>query len=342
MVKMNRRGQALGIGAAILVFLGIFIFFLTFGWVNVQPTEVAVQVNKIGHSVSPEPLGVGYRTFNRWSTDMVVYHIGAQSYPRDSMGTDQHQNEWNMSLKTKDGQGVDVDFTVIFSLNAKDVPALHQQVGQDFETQILLPQIRSEARIAIGQYSAEDMYDGKIRDTIQGAIKEKLSAALSKYPAINIQSALMRDFRFQNPEFQKAIEQKKLAAQTVEVNKNLALASAEMAKKMEQDALGEKLKAIQKAEGEAQAKKVNADGERYKLEQEAAGKLAGYKADAEGKKLAAEALGGGQFVVALKFAESLPPTFRTFVVPVGQNTTSLFDINGLTKGLFSKEIASEK
>ena len=62
-----------------------------------------------------------------------------------------------------------------------------------------------------------------------------------------------------------------------------------------------------------------------------------YKADAEGKRLQAEALGGGKNVVALKFAESLPPTFKTFVVPVGQNTTSLMDINGLTKGLFTDE-----
>jgi regulator of protease activity HflC (stomatin/prohibitin superfamily) len=88
---------------------------------------------------------------------------------------------------------------------------------------------------------------------------------------------------------------------------------------------------IQTAEGKAQAMKIEADAKKYQLEQEAAGNLAIYKADAEGKKLQAEALGGGQNVVALKFAENLPPTFKTFVVPVGQNTTSLFDINGLTK-----------
>lgn len=326
----------LGVGATVVMLIVMIFFVLTFGWVNVHPTEVAVEINKVAGKISPEPKGVGYHFFNRWITDMVVYKVSARSFPHDSMGTDVHANEWNMSLKTNDGQKIDVDMTVIYSLNVKDVPLLHQEVGQNYEDQILLPQVRSEARIAIGQYSAEQMYQGKVREEIQSSIKEKLSKALEKYPAINIQDTLMRDFKFE-AEFQRAIEQKKLAAQNVEVNKNRALSQEQEALRVEAEARGEKLKAIQGAQGRAESMKVEADAQRYKLEQEAAGQLAKYKADAEGKRLQAEALGGGKNVVALKFAESLPPTFKTFVVPVGQNTTSLMDINGLTKGLFKDE-----
>ena len=336
MTEPGRVDVKFGIGAAVVLLLTVAFIALIFGWVNVHPTEVAVEVNKVAGKINPEPKGVGYHFFNRWITDMVVYKVAARSFPHDSMGTDSHANEWNMSLKTNDGQKIDVDMTVIYSLNAKDVPLLHQEVGQNYEDQILLPQIRSEARIAIGQYFAEQMYQGKVREEIQNSIKEKLAQALSKYPAINIQDTLMRDFRFE-AEFQRAIEQKKLAAQNVEVNKNRALSQEQEALRVEAEARGEKLKAIQEAQGRAESMKVEADAQRYKLEQEAAGQLAKYKADAEGKRLQAEALGGGKNVVALKFAESLPPTFRTFVVPVGQNTTSLMDINGLTKGLFTDE-----
>ena len=107
-----------------------------------------------------------------------------------------------------------------------------------------------------------------------------------------------------------------------------------MAKKQEADARGKKLMAIQDAEGEAQAKKINADAERYKLEQEAAGKLAGYKADAEGKKLQAEALGGGSNVVALKFAENIPDKLQIWGVPVGNQNTSIMDISGVFGNMF--------
>jgi regulator of protease activity HflC (stomatin/prohibitin superfamily) len=331
---MNSKGQ-IGVGAAILVLLIFMVFVLTFGWVNVHPTEVAVEINKVAGQIIEQPKGVGYHFFNRWVTDMVIYKVAARAFPAEQLG-EADKKFYELDVKTIDGQNVRVDFTLLYALRANEVPKLHQEVGQNYEDQIILPQIRSEARLAIGSYSAEELYQGKVRDEIQTKIKEKLVAALTKYPAIQINDALIRNFDF-SVEFERAIEQKKVAAQSVEINKNLALAAEEMAKKTEADARGGKLQAIQVAQGQAEAVKVNADAERYRLEQEAAGKLAGYKADAEGKRLQAEALGGGKNVVALKFAETLPPTFKTFVVPVGQQTTSLFDINGLTKGLFSND-----
>ena len=348
-IKMNsKKGSGLSIMVAVVAFLCFLFFLLTFGWVNVHPTEVAVEINKIAGKVSSEPLGVGYHIFNHWQKDMVIYQVSARSFPRDSMKSDAHSNEWNMSLKTIDGQGIDVDMTIIYSLNAKDVPALHISVGPCYEDQILLPQVRSEARIAIGQYTAEQMYDGKVREQIQAAIKDKLQKALIKYPAINIQDALMRDFRWQNVEFQKAIEQKKLASQRVEVNKNLALAQEQDALRVEAEARGLKLKAIQEAEGRGQSLKaeadgnaasikVNADANRYKLEQEAAGNLARYKAEAEGKRLSAEALGGGKNVVALKFAESIPPTMKLIAIPVGTNNSTMMNMNDFFGGLMSSK-----
>jgi len=334
----KRKGNKMRIGSLVVSIIAAVVllgFIFTFGWINVHPTEVAVEVDKAGHKIVQIPLGVGYHFFNRFSTDMVVYKVAARAFPTDTAANERGK-EYTLDLKTNDGQNINVDLTIIYALKANEVPQLHQQIGQNYEDQILLPQIRSEARLVVGAYSAEEIYQGKVRDEIQQKMKERLVATLSPYPAIQIHDALLRHFAF-STEFEKAIEQKKLAAQQVEINKNLAFAAEENAKKMEADARGDKLKVIQAAEGEAAAKKVNADAERYRLEQEAEGKLAGYKADAEGKKLQAEALGGGKNVVALKFAESLPPTFRTFVVPVGQNTTSLMDINGLTKGLFKED-----
>ena len=330
---MNRKGQFFGIGAAIVTLIGLVLFVMTFGWVNVHPTEVAVEINKVAGKISDMPKGVGYHFFNRWVTDMVIYKVSARAFPAEQLGTTD-KKFYELDVKTKDGQNVRIDFTLLYALRSKEVPQLHQQVGSNYEDQIILPQIRSETRLAIGAYSAEELYQGKVRDEIQIKIKEKLVSALIKYPAIEINDALIRNFDFSN-EFEKAIEQKKLAAQQIEINKNLALAAEENAKTLEANARGEKLRVIQGAQGEAEAKKVNADAERYKLEQEAAGKLAGYKADAEGKKLQADALGGGKNVVALKFAEMLPPTLKVVAVPVGQSSTSIMDLNGVFKGLFS-------
>ena len=312
----------------------LILIFMPIGIITVQPNEVAVEVDKVGHKVVSEPQGVGYHIFNRWSTDMVAYIVSSRAYPSDTTGSEKGK-DYTLTLKTNDGQNIDVDLTIIYSLNAKDVPNLHQQIGTHYEEQILLPQIRSEARIAIGNYTAEEIYTGKARDEIQGAIKKRLTDVLAKYPAIQIQDALMRHFSF-SVEFEKAIEQKKMAAQKVEINKNLAAAQEQEALRVEAEARGNKLKTVQEAEGRAQSVKIEADASRYKLEQTAAGNLAIYKADAEGKKLQAEALGGGQNVVALKFAENIPDKLQIWGIPVGANNTSLMDLTGVFGNMFKK------
>ena len=325
----------IGIFLAVLLSVVLLTFTLTFGWVNVHPTEVAVEINKVIGKVSDMPKGVGYHFFNRWVSDMVIYKVNARAFPSDSMASE-GQKEYNLELKTNDGQNVSVDLTVLYALDANRVPDLHKSVGQNYEDQILLPEIRSEARLAIGRYSAEQLYQGEVRDQIQTMIKDKLTASLTRYPAILIQDTLLRHFAF-SAAFEGAIEAKKMAAQQVEINKNLAFAQEEKAKQQEAESRGLKLKAVQEAEGRAQSVKIEADAQRYQLEQEAAGKLAIYKSEAEGKRLLAEALGGGQNVVALKFAEKISDKLQIYGYPVGQQSTSIMDVSGIFQGMFPKK-----
>lgn len=328
-LSMN-KGTTFFMGVLVVV---MFFFWMFIGIVDIKPTEVGVEVDKVQGKVIEMPRGVGYHVYNKVSTDIVIYHVAARAFPGDVAKSEDGDN-YTLDLKTNDGQNIRVDLTVLYALKGNEVPALHQSIGPNYEDQILLPQIRSEARIAIGSYTAEEIYSGKVRDVIQKEIATRLQHVVAKFPAIQIQDALIRHFAF-STEFERAIEQKKLAAQQVEINKNRALAQEEEAKRQEAEARGSKLKAIQDAEGRAQSVRIEADAERYKLEQQAAGKLANFKADAEGKKLQADALGGGQNVVALKFAENIPDKFRVFAVPIGQNSTSLMDLNGIFKGMFS-------
>lgn len=331
---MNKHLGGL-ITLAVISFVGLIGFTSTVGWINVAPTAVAVEIDKFAHKVNPEALGVGYHFFNRWATDMVVYPVNARAFPAQSMATE-GQKEYNMDLKTNDGQNISLDLSLIYALDPKKVPILHQSVGQNYEDQILLPQMRSEARLAIGQYTAEELYQGKVRDQIQQQVKEKLRGTLEKFPAIQVQDALIRHFAF-SPQFEQAIEQKKLAEQMVEVNKKKALAQEQEALRVEAEARGEKLKVVQEATGRAESMKVEADAQRYKLEQEALGNLAKYKAEAEGKRLSAEALGGGANVVALEFAKNIPDKLQIWGIPTGSNSTSIMDLNGVFGNMLKKK-----
>lgn len=320
----------------ILWTIGIVLFLLIqpFWFRTVEPTQVGVLVDNWNHKVASEPLYVGFHGYNKYTQEIIPYRVAARAYPND-IEANERSSQYVLDLKTNDGQNINVDLTIIYSLAAKEVPALHQQVGPNYQSQILLPEIKSEARIAIGQYSAEEIYQGKVRETIQQQIKQKLVDALSHYPAIQVQDALMRHFSFSR-EFEGLIEAKKQAAQKVEINKNNAAAQEQEALRVEAEARGNKLRVIQQAEGDAQAVKINADAKKYQLEQEAAGRLAQYKAEAEGKRLSAEALGGGANVVALEFAKNIPDKLQIWGIPTGANSTTLMDLNGLFKGMLPK------
>jgi hypothetical protein len=54
----NEKGQVMGIGAAIMAFLVLFVVLLTFGYVNIAPTSVGIEIDKMAGKVKPEPLGV--------------------------------------------------------------------------------------------------------------------------------------------------------------------------------------------------------------------------------------------------------------------------------------------
>jgi regulator of protease activity HflC (stomatin/prohibitin superfamily) len=314
----------------------LVLMFQPFGLVSIKETDVGVLTKKLAGKVDPEPLSLGWHLYNRWTESVETYKVSARSYPSNVKESENSDN-YTLELKTADGQNVKVDMTIIYSLRAKEVPLLHQRVGIHFEDEILLPQLRSESRLAFGGYAAEDIYQGKVREEIQKGTLIKLvsnliktnSSGESMYPAINVTDVLIRHLQF-SPEFEKAIEQKKLAAQQVEINKNLALAQEQKALQVEAEARGNKLKAIQQAEGEGQSAEARAKGEaaatraradatKYELLAQAEGNLAKYKAEAEGKRLSAAALAGegGQNVVNLEFAKQLSPSLQTYYIPSG-------------------------
>ena len=324
------------------IVVGVFLLVLLFPmrWVDLESTEGGVAVQKWANKVEPEPLGMGLHFYNNWMTSVESYIVSMRAFPANVKDSEESE-KYTMELKTADGQNVNVDMTLQVSLRMKELPALHQWIGPNYENEVLLPQMRSEARLAFGAYAAEEIYQGKVREKIQQEVLAKLQASFDKrdadgtlvYPAIQVTDVLVRHLAF-SPDFEKAIEQKKLASQQVEINKQLALAQEEKAKQVEAEAKGQKLKAVQEAEGkgqsaEAEAKgkaaavRLGADAEQYRLEAEAKGNLAKYTAEAEGKRLSAAALAGdgGQNVVAMEWARNIPPTMQTYAYPAGANVT---------------------
>jgi len=319
----------------IKILLLLLIVITSIGCVKIEPGNVGVLTNNIiKRGVDPKPLETGFRIVIPLAQQVDVYNTKARKYEMTRVIEEgEKKSRDDIEFKTIDGQIVFCDVTVIYSLLKDLVPLLHQSVGKDYRNQSLRPTVRSTIRNFFGKYKAEQIYSGEVRINVQDDIKKEVNKNLNPV-GMNIVSVLIRNFEFSEA-FEKKIEEKALAAQEVQINVNKVKAAEELAKKMEAEARGKRLAVVQEAEGISQKKRLEADASRYEQEQNAKGLLAVALAEAEGKGKLAEALGGGENVVKLEFARTIPDKLQIWGVPTGEESSSFMDLSGVFKNMFT-------
>jgi uncharacterized membrane protein YqiK len=158
-----------------------------------------------------------------------------------------------------------------------------------------------------------------------------------------VEKVLTKDYRF-NTEYQKAIEDKKVADQQVQKNKSAQHAAAEEYKRKLEEAKGEVNKMVADADGIYRKAKIKADVyyEKQKLLAEAI-KAEG-AAEARGIQEMNNALAGsgGEAIVKLRIAEALQGK-RIMLLPVSEGGMNLktTDMNKLIQTYGVKALADQ-
>ena len=158
---------------------------------------------------------------------------------------------------------------------------------------------------------------------------------------IIVEKVLTNDYRF-NPEYTKAIEDKKIADQQVEKNRSAQHAALEEYKRKLEEARGEVNKMIADADGQYQKAKIEADVylEQQKLIAEAI-KAEGI-AEAKGIMEMNRALAGsgGEVMIKLKIAEALQGK-NISLLPVSEGGMNLktTDVNRLIETMGIKAMS---
>ncbi len=114
---------------------------------------------------------------------------------------------------TQEGLQVGIDLTVWHHVDPRQVIAIHQKIGPDYEEKIIRPAVRSVIRLVISEYPVMDVYSAR-RAQIQDEINRKIKSLVEK-DGFLIDEVVLRDVRF-TPEFSKAIEAKQIAQQAAE------------------------------------------------------------------------------------------------------------------------------
>ncbi|WP_038047872.1 prohibitin family protein [Thermus caliditerrae] len=280
-----------------LLGVGLLLLVLSHSFVVVPAGHVGVVFN-ILRGVQPAPFGEGVHFVVPGLQQVILYDARVKEVTLSAPHEGERRADTSIRARSKEGLEIGVDVTVQYRILKERAAKLHQEVGPNYLETLIVPQVRSKVRDAVGQYNAAELISTQ-RTALETSVIQGLEETLLQYH-IELVSVLLREIRI--PEtVAKVIEEKQTAEQQVQIEINRRKQAEIAAQRRVIEAQGERDAAILRAEGEAKA-----------------------------IELRGRALKAAPEVVQLTFAEKLAPGVQTVFVPSTGNF--LLDLRGLQGG----------
>jgi len=216
-----KRIQYLIISIAVVV-----VLLLVFGsqmFYVIRPGVRAVIFRKFSTGLDKERIyEPGFHIIAPWN-DLIKYDVREK------------KSEETMDVLDKGGLSINVDITVIFNPLHSRIGHLHENIGEDYVTVMVIPNVRSTVRAVTGRYSAEEIYSTK-RAEVEKAIIEETRRALQA----------------------KNIEMKDLLIRSIALPEKIK-AAIETKLQQQQEALAYQFR-LEREESEATRKRIEAQG----------------------------------------------------------------------------------
>lgn len=218
---MNNILKIVIIAVVGVVLLGVFTSTI---FITIEPGEEGVLFRRFGGGIDPEdkPYGQGFHIVAPWNK-VIVYDVRI------------HEKEEPMDVLSSNGLNVTVDVSIRYQPIPGKLGYIHNEIGPNYATKVVIPEVRSATRKIIGRYTPEEFYSSK-RETVQAEIEEEVASVLAK-KNINLDALLLRSIQLP-PTIKDAIERKL---------------------KQEQESLEYEFR-LEKEEKEAQRKAIEAEG----------------------------------------------------------------------------------
>ncbi|AEB12755.1 prohibitin family protein [Marinithermus hydrothermalis] len=271
------------VGSA-LVLGGLLVALVSQSFVVVPAGNVGVVFNVLS-GVQDEPLDEGLHFVLPFIQEVILYDARLQEITLSK--TASRGGLGPIQARSQEGLDIGVDVTVQYRILKAKAPELHREIGPRYRETLIIPQVRSKVRDAVGQFNAADLISTK-RTELERSVTEALRAALAEHD-LELVSLLLREIRI--PErVAQVIEEKQTAEQQVQIEENRRRQAEIAAQRRVIEAQGERDAAILKAEGEARA-----------------------------LELRGEALRKYPEVIQLTVAEKLAPNIQTIMLPTDGN-----------------------
>ena len=267
LARSTRKQPVRGLTTITIGTLVIAILFTTVGagLVFIQPEERGVVLSAFSpRGYREKPLQPGLRWVIPFAEQVRLYPISRQTYTMSATPSEgQRAGDDSIRARTRDGQEVYIDSSVIYAIDPERVVDLHIRWQNRYDEELVRPLARGIIRDAASQYSIEEIVSTK-RSEFKQRITDELSTRLQDNDLLLIDFVL-RDIHF-SEEYAKAVEQKQIAEQQALQAQFVVEQKKQEAEQARQTAQGDADAAVIRAEGEAKARVIQAQAEAEALQ----------------------------------------------------------------------------
>jgi len=291
-----RSGPAIIIGAVVLA---LALTTVSSGLVFVEPENRGVVISALAPGgYRADSIGPGLHWIIPFAERVQTYTISRQTYTMSSSSTEgQVTGDDSVASRTKDGQEVLIDASVIYAVDPTRVVELHIAWKDRYQDEMVRPLSRGIIREVASQYGIEQIVSSE-RAQMEVLITEALAAKLLDNNLVLV-DFILRDIHF-SAEYAAAVEQKQIAEQQAQQAAFVVESRRQEAEQARVTAQGQADAAIIAAEGRAQATILQA------------------QAEAQALGLIGAALQDNPDVLTFRYIDKIAPNIQVIYLPSGQ------------------------
>lgn len=310
LVTAIARGQKLGNSISLIVggiVLAAVLSTAAAGTVFVETQQRGVVITAVGSGgVRPDPLEPGLHWIVPVAEQVRIYDVSRQTYTMSATADEgQIPGDDSIQARTRDGQQVSFDASVIYQPDPLGIVNLHRTWQDRYEDQVVRPLARGILRDAASQYGVEELVSSK-RAELEQRITEEFKLKLSE------QNLILIDFVLRNISFSEAyataVEQKQIAEQQAQQAQFVVEQKRQEAEQARQVAQGAADAVVIAAEADGQARVIQA------------------QAEAEAMRAISAALAENPQLLTYQYIQKLAPGVQTIYLP--SNQTYLLPLPG--------------
>ena len=292
-VGINRNASRIFL---IIVVLVVVIGIVSSTIIFVPPDQSGVVVSVLAPGgYRQEPLQSGLHFVVPLLETVQKYSKAKQTYTMSAAPSEgQRSGDDSIRARTKDGQEVFIDASVIYAINPANVVNLHITWQNRYGEELVRPLVRGIIRDAASQYGVEEIVSSK-RGELEAYITEQLIIKMAENDLI-MEDFVLRDIHF-SPEYAAAVEQKQIAEQQALQAEFVVQSKKQEAEQARQIAQGQADAVVIASKGDAEARLINAE------------------AEAKANELIAASLRDNPELLTYQYITRLSPTINTILVP---------------------------